>query len=100
MKQARYLLASLRIQQFNRTPRECGGIGEGWSLAWAVRGDDDAPAFDEIEEGDLPDALDTWGLVVVTIEYDDDRAFAVDNEPAAMEDVADAMADRNGWRRL
>lgn len=99
MKSADYLVASVQISCLNRTPAACGGVGEGWSLAWAVRGEEDAPDWSEIDEGDLPGEFDAWGLVVVTILYDDERAYAVGNRGASGEEVMAAMVDANGWRR-
>ena len=100
MKSADYLVASVKISVSNRTPSECGGVSDGWSLAWAVRGEDDAPDWSEIDEDDLPGEFDTWGLVVVTILYDDERAYAVGHRGASVEEVTEAMTDANGWRRL
>ena len=99
MKQALYLLASTKIKVLNRTPQTCGGMGKGWALCWAVKGEDDAPDFDTIDEDDLPGELDAWGLSVVTVAYEGERAYAVDNRAATIAEVTAAMEDREGWRR-
>lgn len=99
MKQALYLLASTKIHALNRSPEECGGIGGTWSHCWAFKGDSDAPDFELIDEDDLPSELDSWGLVVVVVEYDGTRAYAIGNRPATVQEVADAMVDAGGWLR-
>ena len=97
MKRASFLVATVRIRQ---NGRDCGGIGHDWSLGWAVRAPDgDPPAWDE-ENVKMPSAFDTWGVVRVEVEYDDDTARVVSHRAATPAEVSDALRDVNGWERL